>query len=72
MNKRQKKKHGISGRRRIEVEQGSGNVFADLGLPDAKRRLADAERQSRADLDLPVSERARRAESRIKRLQKKK
>ncbi len=24
----------------IEHEQGSGNVFADLGLPDAEKRLA--------------------------------
>lgn len=27
---------------RIEVEQGSGNVFADLGLPDPKERLTKA------------------------------
>ena len=26
-----------------EVYQGSGNVFADLGLPDAEERLAKAE-----------------------------
>ena len=26
----------------IECEQGSGNVFADLGLPDAEERLARA------------------------------
>lgn len=28
---------------RIEVQEGSGNVFADLGLPDAEERLAKAE-----------------------------
>lgn len=28
--------------RKPEVEVGSGNVFADLGLPDAEKRLADA------------------------------
>jgi len=27
----------------IEVEVGSGNVFADLGLPDAEERLLKAE-----------------------------
>lgn len=27
----------------IKVESGSGNVFADLGLPDAEERLAKAE-----------------------------
>ena len=27
----------------ITVEEGSGNVFADLGLPDAEERLAKAE-----------------------------
>ena len=27
----------------IEFEMGSGNVFADLGLPDAEDRLAKAE-----------------------------
>jgi predicted XRE-type DNA-binding protein len=27
----------------IEVYHGSGNVFADLGLPDAEERLAKAE-----------------------------
>lgn len=25
--------------KRIEVEQGSGNVFADIGLPNAEQRL---------------------------------
>ncbi|HEV2197202.1 MAG TPA: helix-turn-helix transcriptional regulator [Candidatus Acidoferrum sp.] len=28
--------------RKIEVEEGSGNVFADIGLPDAEERLAKA------------------------------
>ncbi len=28
---------------RIKVEEGSGNVFADIGLPDAEERLAKAE-----------------------------
>ena len=28
---------------RIEIEAGSGNVFEDLGLPDAGERLANAE-----------------------------
>ena len=27
----------------IKVEEGSGNVFADIGLPDAEERLAKAE-----------------------------
>jgi predicted XRE-type DNA-binding protein len=34
--KRAKKEH-------IEIEAGSGNVFEDLGLPDAGERLAKAE-----------------------------
>lgn len=29
--------------KRIEIEHGSGNVFEDLGLPDATERLAKAE-----------------------------
>jgi len=29
-----------NGQREIECEEGSGNVFADLGLPDADQRLA--------------------------------
>src|SRR5580658_3045632 len=29
--------------RAIKVEEGSGNVFADIGLPDAEERLAKAE-----------------------------
>jgi predicted XRE-type DNA-binding protein len=28
--------------RKIAVEEGSGNIFADLGLPDAEERLAKA------------------------------
>jgi len=28
--------------RAIEVEEGSGNVFADLGLPNPEERLAKA------------------------------
>lgn len=28
--------------RKIEVEESSGNVFADIGLPDAEERLAKA------------------------------
>ena len=27
----------------VKIERGSGNVFADLGLPDAEERLAKAE-----------------------------
>ncbi len=27
----------------VDVEEGSGNVFADVGLPDAEERLAKAE-----------------------------
>ncbi|MGA2410038.1 MAG: helix-turn-helix transcriptional regulator [Candidatus Binataceae bacterium] len=29
--------------RKIRIEEGSGNVFADLGLPDAEERLAKAD-----------------------------
>lgn len=29
--------------KKIEVEEGSGNVFADIGLPDPEERLAKAE-----------------------------
>jgi predicted XRE-type DNA-binding protein len=32
---------------KIKVETGSGNVFADLGLPDAQEHLAKAELASR-------------------------
>ena len=41
---------------RIEVEKGSGNVFADIGLPNPEERLA------RADLAIRIGEaiRARR------------
>jgi predicted XRE-type DNA-binding protein len=28
---------------RIEVEEGSGNVFADIGLPNPEERLAQAD-----------------------------
>ena len=31
----------------IAAEEGTGNIFADLGLPDAKERLAKAELASR-------------------------
>ena len=30
-------------RKRIEVEEGSGNVFADIGLPNPEERLAKAD-----------------------------
>ena len=30
-------------KRKIEFERSSGNIFADLGLPDAQDRLAKAE-----------------------------
>lgn len=42
--------------KRIEVEEGSGNVFADIGLPNPEERLA------KADLAIRISEtiRARR------------
>jgi predicted XRE-type DNA-binding protein len=42
--------------KQIEVEQGSGNVFADIGLPNPEERLA------KADLAIRISEtiRARR------------
>jgi predicted XRE-type DNA-binding protein len=41
---------------RIEVEEGSGNVFADIGLPNPEERLA------KADLAIRIGEaiRARR------------
>jgi predicted XRE-type DNA-binding protein len=29
--------------RRIQIEEGSGNVFADIGVPDAEEALAKAE-----------------------------
>jgi hypothetical protein len=34
---------------RNRVEEGSGNVFADLGLPDPERRLAEAARRLRQE-----------------------
>ncbi len=42
--------------KRIEVREGSGNVFADIGLPNPEERLA------KADLAIRISEtiRARR------------
>ena len=42
--------------KRIAVEEGSGNVFADLGLPNPEERLV------KADLAIPIAEaiRARR------------
>ena len=42
--------------KKIEVEEGSGNIFADVGLPNAEERLA------KADLAIRVVEaiRARR------------
>ena len=42
--------------KRIEVEEGSGNIFADIGLPNPEERLA------KADLAIRISEaiRARR------------
>src|SRR5437879_8438193 len=42
--------------KRIEVEEGSGNVFADIGLPNPEERLA------KADLAIRIGEaiRARR------------
>ncbi len=33
----------------MEVEKGSGNVFADLGLPDAEEHLLKAQLVSRID-----------------------
>ena len=42
--------------KRIEIEEGSGNVFADVGLPNPEERLA------KADLAIRIAEtiRARR------------
>lgn len=42
--------------RRIEVEEGSGNIFADIGLPNPEERL------TKADLAIHITEaiRARR------------
>ncbi|MFZ0465534.1 MAG: helix-turn-helix transcriptional regulator, partial [Candidatus Acidiferrales bacterium] len=36
--------------KKIEVEEGSGNVFADIGLPNPEERLA------KADLAIRISE----------------
>lgn len=36
--------------RKIAVEEGSGNVFADIGLPDPEERIA------KADLAIRISE----------------
>jgi len=43
-------------RKKIQVEEGSGNVFADIGLPNPEERL------TKADLGIRISEaiRARR------------
>ncbi len=67
MNKRQRKKHGaakLPGRRRTDctVTESCGNVFEDLGLPDADRLLEDAERTSALD------PKARRVDRRIDRI----
>jgi predicted XRE-type DNA-binding protein len=42
--------------KKIEVEEGSGNIFADIGLPNSEERLA------KADLAIRIAEtiRARR------------
>jgi len=47
---------GIAMGKRIEIEEGSGNVFADVGLPNPEERLA------KADLAIRIAEtiRARR------------
>jgi predicted XRE-type DNA-binding protein len=37
-------------RKKIQVEEGSGNVFADIGLPNPEERLA------KADLAIRISE----------------
>lgn len=39
----------MSGKEKTMVEKGSGNVFADLGLPDADNHLLKAELVSRID-----------------------
>ena len=57
MNKRQRKKRRNS-RTETQVEESSGNVFADLGLPNPEALLDEAKR------------RARRTEPRIKRLRR--
>lgn len=57
MNKRQRKKRRKSRRTETRVEESSGNVFADLGLPNPEALLEEARR-------------ARRTEPRIKRLRR--
>jgi len=46
-------------RKRIEVEAGSGNVFADLGYPDARERSLKVElamgRRNRGQSPIAVS-----------------
>jgi hypothetical protein len=37
------KEGGTKMPRRIQVEEGSGNVFADIGLPNPEEALAKAE-----------------------------
>ena len=37
----------MNGKTSIDFEEGSGNVFADLGLPDADAQLAGEARVSR-------------------------
>ena len=39
----------MSGKEKTPVEKGSGNVFADLGLPEADTHLLKAELVSRID-----------------------
>ena len=39
----------MSGKEKTPVERGSGNVFADLGLPEADTHLLKAELVSRID-----------------------
>ena len=41
--------------KKIEVEEGSGNVFADIGLPNPEDRLA------KADLAIRITEAVRAA-----------
>lgn len=38
----------------IEVETGSGNVFADLGLRDAERKLMDCLNRLGYDIEIKV------------------
>ncbi len=41
---------GVSMSKRIRIEKGSGNVFADIGLPNPEERLA------KADLAIRIAE----------------